>query len=637
MEMKNNEQHTIDVAVRKALENLEVPYKADHWQSMASRLDALDAEESAFDHTLASHLAQVEVPLNAAHWDKMSAALDKWDADDSQFDQSVGSKIAQLEAPFQPTHWADMSSRLDDLDAEEVQFDAHMRRKLMDTEVRYQPMNWDLMAEKIEDTFSWRRKIVRYKVVEVALVLLTLFTVGNAIDLPFDFVRDNAVESETEPSKKIETKAAPAKQKETKSFYNPNNWRNRSTTPTQNTQPKTDAKGQPIVAVDKGLNLNIESNTINNTTNKVEQQPIAAATTQKNNESTTTNPTLTKFDNQTTIATSDNAVKTTLPNAETNKATVSETTHTEGVESISLRPKQEVLAALPLKKAISLDTWTTDEEQKRALEALGIMAEVNPVDILKPSLLNTDFYDDKVVFPRFKEKATKWRLNVFGLPTADHVTTNYILERKPTSVKQTLPNIGAGLAVGYKKGRVELESGVSYLEKQYNLPNISVTTGSFLRGYNEEKPQNLRLSIASIPLSMNYTVKENNRWRFYARIGSALNAILKSKEDKFIASTNQSVANYPYDPNVYEPNIYSKGILEEGLFVSNKWLAAAKEKTNTYITANAGIGIEYRLTRKTDIYLQPTFDYHISKRGIGTLNDRINTFSVQGGVKTKLK
>ena len=31
MEMKDNEQHTLDKTVRQVLENLEIPLIADHW------------------------------------------------------------------------------------------------------------------------------------------------------------------------------------------------------------------------------------------------------------------------------------------------------------------------------------------------------------------------------------------------------------------------------------------------------------------------------------------------------------------------------------------------------------------------------------------------------------------------------
>ena len=53
MEMKDNEQHAFDKTVRQALENLEIPFVADHWIEMADKLAALDAEEAAFDNNLA--------------------------------------------------------------------------------------------------------------------------------------------------------------------------------------------------------------------------------------------------------------------------------------------------------------------------------------------------------------------------------------------------------------------------------------------------------------------------------------------------------------------------------------------------------------------------------------------------------
>ena len=139
---------------------------------------------------------------------------------------------------------------------------------------------------------------------------------------------------------------------------------------------------------------------------------------------------------------------------------------------------------------------------------------------------------------------------------------------------------------------------------------------------------------------MNYVFSETHRWRFYTRFGVALNAIFESKEELFVETTNTNITttapNTTNNYGQYEPNVYPKGILEKGFFKDGIWLNGGFRE-NTYLTANAGLGVEYQLTHKTDIYLQPTFDYHISKRGIGTLDDRINSFSVQGGVKIKLK
>lgn len=625
MEMKNNE-HTLDKTVRQALENLEIPFNADHWELMAGKLDALNAEDADFDKNIASKLASVEVPYIAANWSDMSNRLDTLDAEDTDFDKNLAQKLANIEVPYVAANWFDMSDRLDDLDHSETSFDALIRQRLDNVQPTMPDNHWALMEDKLEETFSWRRKIVRYKVVEVALILLTLFTVGNAIDLPFDSVRS----TDNSPSLKIEAtilkgkkddlkKATPEKAKETKSFYNPTDWRNRPTTPNNNVIPNN-TPNKPIVATD-----NVNGSAVSN--------PIvvqSGSDVEKKSVDILSNSIAVQLENNT-------------QNESYNNATNSEAQVTEPitVAKANLRSENLInteggeLTELQMRKVAALGKVTDGQEVNQDV-ALIAATVLSPMDVLKPDFLNTRFYDDNIVFPKSKDKRPKWRLNAFVLPIADSVTSYALQHRDRKEQRQILANLGAGIAVGYKKGNLEVESGLSYLDKKYYLPNVEVITGNFARSYTTQKAENVHLSILSMPLSMNYAVKETRRWRFYTRIGAAFNTILKSEESQFATLDGlKSPVAPPANLDVYELNIYPKGILEKGFFKIDNWFKG-NLRNNSYLTANAGLGIEYRLTNKIDIYFQPTVDYHFG-RGIGTLDDRIHSFSVQGGVKTRLK
>ncbi len=608
--MKDNEQNIIDTTARQALENLEMPYNADHWQAMADKLGALDASDTEFDKNVSDKLRGIEKSYNADHWQIMADKLDALDARDTEFDNNVGDKLRGIEVPFVASNWADMSERLDDLDDSDTTFDALFNQRLENLQVKYQPKHWNFMAQQIEETFSWRAKIVRYKLVEVALVLLTLFTVGNMLDLPFDSDYSTSDNTGLKGEKTIKgkdknlKKVTPENAKKTKFFYNPLDWRTR-----------------PTVSKD----IKAEQNTSN--------KPIA----ETNNIlfDTTSNPLVVQL--------SKNIEKELLNDALNNKTNVAAPSVRSSPNSVAqLRENTEgtTFDKLPMKKVSALGKVRDNQPLENQTDVVSISKVLHPVDKLKPSPLNTHFFDEHVTFPIFVEKRAKWRLNIFGLPIADMVSYNYVKSRTKETEHQIASNLGAGVAFGYKKNKWEIETGLTYLDKKYNLPNVEVTTGSFLRGLKTEKPLSVRLSIISMPLSINYTFKETYRWRFYARLGAALNTILKSKEEIFVETSNSiSSANGPNTSNnlgQYEPNVYPKGILEKGFFKDLVWLNGGLRK-NTYLIANAGIGIEYRFTNKTDIYLQPTYDYHFSKRGIGTLDDRINSFSFQGGVKIRLK
>ncbi len=612
--MKDKEQHIIDTTVRQALENLEIPYVADHWQLMADKLDALDTGEAEFDNNLADKLRGIEAPFIADHWHLLSEKLGALDAEEAEFDNNLADKIKGIEVPYLASNWADMSARLDDLDDAETTFDALLSQRLENLHVKYQPSHWNYMAQQIEETFSWRAKVVRYKLVEVALVLLTLFTVGNMLDLPFDSDYSNTNNTGIKVEKTIKTKdndvkkPAPQKVKETKSFYNPMDWRTRTTSP-NNTKLEQNGINKPVAASNSspldGASIRGDAQ-LNNI---VKKEPL--------------NNVINKFINNTV----DNTLEDREPTLVSSPKVSQSMKNTEGGTFDKL-PMKKVLALGRVKDELPVDNQSV---------IVATSTVLHPMDILKPNLLNTHFYDENITFPLFVEKRAKWRLNIFGLPIADMVSYNYSLKRTKITEKEIAANLGAGIAFGYNKGKFEIESGLTYLDKKYGLPNVEVIKGNFRSNYTIEKPQNLHLSIVSIPLSINYMAKETHRWRFYARVGAALNTIFSSKEEQFIESSSSSNSQAPAQTNIdiYEPNVYPKGVFHKGFFKDNKWYGGFKE--NAYLTANAGLGVEYRLTNKLNIYVQPTLDYHIGKNGIGSLNDRINAFSVQGGVKMDMR
>ncbi len=614
MEMKDNEQHTLDKTVRQALENLETPFIADHWLLMADKLDALDANDVEFDNNFADKLRGIETPFIADHWLKMAGELDALDAEETHFDNNFADKLKDIEVPYQPVNWADMVTRLDDLDDSETAFDDLLSQRLKNLHVKYQPKHWDYMAQQIEDTFSWRAKVMRYKFVEVALVLLTLFTVGNALDLPFDsdYSKTDMNPLKVEKTKKTKDndvkKATLEDIKQPKSFINPIDWRNRSASP----------------------------NAIKSEQNKV-NTPVAAFNNPFFNA--LSNSDFVQFNN----STGNQTLKNVLNNKPIDNLESVESSDVSSVQSVAqIRKNTEggIFDKLPMKKVSALGKVFDAQPIDNQLDVVASSKLLNPLDILKLKFLDTHFYDVNLTFPISVEKKAKWRLNIFGLPIADMISYNYNKSRTKITENQIVSNLGAGVAFGYKKNKLEVETGLSYLDKKYYLPNVEFISGNFRGNYKVEKPLSIHLSIVSIPLSTNYTFTKTHRWRFYTRFGVALNTIFKSKEELFVETSNTTVAspspNTTNNYGQYEPNVYPKGILEKDFFKDGVWLNGGFKK-NTYLTANAGLGVEYRLTNKTDIYLQPTFDYHVSKRGIGTLDDRINSFSVQGGVKIKLK
>ena len=219
----------------------------------------------------------LEVPLNSDHWNLMNQRLDDLDNQEASFDESVRQSMLNTEVPFQLTHWDLMNQRLGELDNEEAAFDESVRRNMQNSQAKFQPNHWDLMNQRLEQEFSWKAKVVRYKVIEAALMLLLLFT---AYNMPDSILVDTfGEEFKTEQSPSTISKDL-KKPSDVKSFDRGTEWRN-NTPKQENNKPNStlDKNGVPIVSTDSKDNFkennqvpsslifkgkNTEDNTLNN-------------------------------------------------------------------------------------------------------------------------------------------------------------------------------------------------------------------------------------------------------------------------------------------------------------------------------------------------------------------------------------
>ncbi len=630
----NNEKNTIDDQIRVALEHFEQPYNAEHWHAMNAQLDALNVADAAFDTSVRGRLADISAVPMAGAWSKMAEKLDNLDAADVSFDASLRGRLADVAATPQMGDWSKMAAALDSFDDTESEFDDVLRRKLENIAGKY-PNHWAMMNERLDREFSLRGKIVRYKVMETALILLALFTVINTIDKntegpileleiknealnivaptdtelkisneavqeaaqnAADLKANNVTTSNSAVSNSLENAVAPTFKTTTpnatngvKSFDNSTNWRLRSgiqykngqnekqdapnTTQnqSQNPQPSLTPMGQPIVD------------------NVLKNQGLPSILNPQNVENV--------------IARHEATEGGTLPSRETNF-----TTHAA---------QSTEVATLPTVKT-----------------ATQMLAEVvPPIDILQANLLdNNKLSPAPSIIKANTDKKAKWRLSTFGTVALDWITTSFVdKDRVLNRQEQGVANYGVNALVGYKRGKVELETGVMFNQKKYSIANVEVITGTVVSRSNAigfEKPQDLRLSIISIPLNVNVHLKETRRLNVYAHGGVATNAIVDALDRREIIKPTDLTSNFgsPPPPSEIETAAYSKGLINGG-----------ETKENVFFTAQFGVGVEYKLTPKTSLFLQPTASFMLGKeRGIGSLHDRIKTYSIQGGAKWRL-
>lgn len=538
MEMKN--ENTIDNQVRQALDNLAVPYQANHWTKMAEKLDALDAQ-------------------------------------DADFDTQLKNRLDTTTTPSQPSRWDLMQQQLDALDNQDTQFDNMLRERVEKSYAKYQPKHWDIMSRRLDEEFSWKAKIMRYKVAEVGILLLLIFTVFNYLDT-------EGIEGPIIPIR-IETPAVKnmEQQPNTKSFNQGTNWNKRAEPSKSNSGQFNNATPPPIVSVDMNDAL-LENNGIQNIDNQL-------------------------FVNNTDVI-----------NVENN--TTSKTDLGNNVAS-------GVLNNLPIVKPSTIAV--ADKVPTIALENTAknqAIATVEPIGIARPNALSITYLLDEPSIA--KRKSKWWTLGVFTSGTLDKVSSSYMYKFVETKWSNWAINKGAGFTISKHKGKVELETGLAYHQLKYNtdLPS-SVLEGRIITGQPKSPvlTKSVELNLIQLPVSAKMHSQDLGKWNIYASLGATVNAAFGLDTINFAPIAARSVLSTSFrsDSETQFPE-YGRPFL----------VGINRNENNFYFTANAGVGVEYRLNSLTSLYIQPQVEYHILNAGIGTRKDRINTLSVQAGVKMRM-
>jgi hypothetical protein len=554
MEMQNENEQNLDNKVQSLLKDLTVPYNPDHWSQMSQRLEALDASDSSFDNLMRERLESTVPSFQASHWDLMN-------------------------------------QKLDDLTDADADFDAKIKEQLTNVHRTYQPKHWDLMAERIEQEFSWKAKIMRYKVAEVALMLLVLFSVFNYFEhIGYENERG---EFKMPEINKSEHKAEP------KQFNRGTDWRmreNKKETKQQDNFNKQESTQPSIVSVENPEN---SGNGI---------QGFKGISIENNQQSA---------QNQ-AIVSSEIGVK-------ANSNTLTENTQTEQIPI--LKASDIALVEKALNADDLVEKMSISKENVFAKDAIteGV-ASAQSLSVLRPNALTIAQMYDAPVMTQAEKKDKWWRLGIFGSNSVSNVSSSYVYKETKKWNFWAL-NKGIGLVVGFKKKKVEVETGIAYNSLRYEpgLPQ-SIIEGHIFQGdlYSPELTKEVTLGVVRVPINLNIDLKDKNRWHIYPMAGVSFNAAVNIDTvnfapallPQFSSSRNSKDKDFPKYGESFKIGEYTN---------------------NFYFTANIGLGVEYRLNPTHSVYIQPQYERQFGKAAIGSRGDRINSLTVQAGVKMRFR
>ncbi len=188
--------------------------------------------------------------------------------------------------------------------------------------------------------------------------------------------------------------------------------------------------------------------------------------------------------------------------------------------------------------------------------------------------------------------------------------------------------LSAGTSLSYDTGLAELELGFIYSEKNYVPRKIGEITGSFSAGYRRTSLQEIKYTIASIPINLKLHANRRGKWSYYAAIGASANLILNSHFDiqneildAPAAEADGAVAN--------QPKLQNKPF-EEGIVEGGNWT------DNTFFSTQVGLGVQRSVSKDISAYIQPSYSYHMFDQGVGPNQDFLHALSLQLGVKVAI-
>ena len=213
----------------------------------------------------------------------------------------------------------------------------------------------------------------------------------------------------------------------------------------------------------------------------------------------------------------------------------------------------------------------------------------------------------------------------FYAATFANFDKNYV---RSEDYSHTSNGYGGGMAIGYRIGKWGVEAGLSYNRKQYQpKKEIEVYGGSTVNGFYASFAKSVDADIVSVPVKVTRRIAQFGPMSAHAVAGVTTHIALdKSYQYGSTFYPGQGPPSSAADPD-QQPQLRKtgKGVLENGSI-----------KGNVYASADAGIRLEYPVSRRLVAFVEPAYRHAIGNKGVGPKPAKINTFSLQAGVLATL-
>lgn len=516
---------------------------------------------------------------------------------ENNFDKSIKKLLENYEVEYRASDWDRMEQKIEEQaelspEMEDVLLDGTAYDSLYNFSVDYNPEHWDLMQERLNDPYALRRRLMKYKVAEVALVLLFILTLIQFL-----------------PIKNISSKKNIAQQAPDQIIQEEN-----TLLATPDLQTDLTVLNKKDATRPKALQQKSTVNTIN---------PSSQAET-KNlfNNNVVLNAPESNHSSEVVPIIHDSA-KTLIADDDFKKENIASGANTmfaeEGI------PENE-------------NTGNTTETVAKNVNnyALGMMQSIPLKAADNITVPGVDQFSNGRLFEDLK-KPIRVRIGMSIGPDANYVMTPHDRGARLEQFNQLALGYSGGFTLGFQYDNWEIETGALYSAINYDSRNIFQIKGSFAEGgYVEQGLIGAELDIVRIPVNLRYNFFKKKKWNFYAYSGASLNFAVET----FYHFTTRDIGQSDASRNFVAPSRNPRSPEESSRPYSHAAYDGLFEggtiSNNTFLTANLGFGIERFFTPRMSIFFQPGYQYQFTN-GLGPQSDRVNSLSIMTGAKVTLK
>jgi len=558
----------LDDIIRGKLSGLGSAYRPETWDWLSDRLDSMEEPAAdPLDDIVRDKMSKLAVPYRSETWDWLNERMEEMDMDTGNpagaevqtMDEAIYDRMHRFEKPYDPTHWP-------------------------------------LLLKKLEANAMVGRRILRYKAMELSLLVLFLITLFR---LPFP-----AETREVTPGQHLQQPDRP--------------------------QALQDQSGDPETMTNTAVAGNLEEKNASENLPAGEEPGRVINGPESIWETQGISPSGTYF------AVNESADP--LYNNSPEKVNALSKLPS-GVRELPAPTKNE-LSGVSINPALK-----TGPEQSSLLalnpgNVLGVMTYL-PASMIRPLCQSCVGRLDNPLLEA--KQPTFFRIGMQGGPDYNRVITPPFVKRGETYQDDRYAlGYSGGLTLGFEKDRWEIETGLIYSNKRYYPLPFLVLDGSVSEGgFFGDGTKQFDLDIFQVPLNFRYNFIRKDRWRVYALAGVSLQ--VTSQSNYYLAEAegfqSESFRPQPSRPGTDNQGRNAPSIKSEFDNFTKGWLEGGRFLENSFLTGNVGVGIERFITDYWSIYAQPTYSHSwlYFNKGLGPYYDRIHTNSLIFGVKVRLK